>query len=317
MLELLGAFPALWIGAAAALGLAVGSFINVVTHRLPRVWDREQVDGVAEWAEVTAAQVDSAFARVPVGARAALGDALNTIASNARTVLAALPQDTLSRPRSRCPSCGHAITWWQNVPVLSYLALRGRCVACGAPIGIRYPVVELACGVVAALIAAKFGPSLAGASALLLFFWLVPLAIIDAETTWLPNSGTLPLLWAGLIVNLVGVWTPLPMAVAGAVAGYLFLAVPAWTIERLRGISQAMGRGDFALMAALGAWFGLASILPVAVFACISALVIALPLLAMGKRDMLSRIPFGPYLALAGVAYVFFGPDLRALAGIG
>lgn len=317
MIELLVAHPALWIGAAAALGLAVGSFINVVTHRLPRVWDRDQVDGVAEWAEVTAAQVVSAFPRAPEGERVVLGEALNTIARNARTVLAALPQETLSRPRSRCPSCGHSIAWWENIPVLSYLVLRGRCSACQASIGIRYPVVELVCGVMAALIALKFGASLAGMSALLLFFWLTPLAIIDAETTWLPNSGTLPLLWAGLIVNLAGVWTTLPMAVSGAVAGYLFLAVPAWTIERLRGIPQAMGRGDFALMAALGAWFGLASILPVAVLACVSALVIALPLLAMGKRDMLSRIPFGPYLALAGVAYVFFGPNLRALAGLG
>lgn len=316
MIGLLAAHSALWIGAAAVLGLVVGSFINVVTHRLPRVWDRDQVDGVAEWAEVTAAQVGTAFPRAPEGERVILSESLKAIARNARTVLAALPRETLSRPRSRCPSCGHSIAWWENIPVLSYLVLRGRCSACQASIGIRYPAVELACGVMSALIALKFGPSLAGMSALLLFFWLTPLAIIDAETTWLPNSGTLPLLWAGLIVNFGGVWTTLPMAVSGAVAGYLFLAVPAWTIERLRGIPQAMGRGDFALMAALGAWFGLASILPVAVLACVSALVIALPLLAVGKRDMLSRIPFGPYLAIAGISYVFFGPNLRALAGI-
>jgi leader peptidase (prepilin peptidase)/N-methyltransferase len=317
MLDLLGAYPALWSGTAVALGLVVGSFINVVTHRLPRVWDRDQVGGVVEWAEVTAGQLELAFPRADPERRARLGAVLAEIAKCAKEVVAALPDESLARPRSRCPACGHAIPWYENVPLASFLMLRGRCSACRSPIGMRYPLVEAFCGVVAGLIAARFGFSLAAATALLLFFWLVPLAIIDAETTWLPNSVTLPLLWAGLAVNLAAVWAPLPHAVAGALGGYLFLAVPAWLFEHLRGIAQAMGRGDFALMAALGAWFGIAAILPIAVLACVAALVVALPLLASGKRDLLARIPFGPYLALAGMGYLFFGATLRGWAGLG
>ena len=317
MLELLRTQPAVFVGVLFALGLCVGSFLNVVIHRLPRMWDRDQIEGVAEWAEVTGGQADQAFATLPPADRPALRGQLVAIAETFRSLLAALPRETLVTPRSRCGMCGHRISACQNIPVLSFIWLRGRCSACAAAIGLRYPAIELLCGAVAALIAGKFGVTPVAAAALLLFFWLVPLAVIDAETTWLPNSCTLPLLWLGLILNIFGLFAPVGEAVAGAVAGYLFLAIPAWSYEWLRKIPQAMGRGDFTLMAALGAWFGVFAVLPIVMIATVVGLVVALPLLAAGKRDLLSRISFGPYLAGAGMGYLFFGVAMVRWIDIG
>ena len=317
MLEIFRSQPALLIFVAGLVGLIVGSFINVVIHRLPRAWNRDYVDGVAEWAEVEQANVDRSFAATPAPARQALATHLDTIARSSRAVLQAIPDETLWRPRSRCPACGHGITAAQNVPLASFLLLGGKCAACKTPISLRYPLIELACGLLAALIAAKFGMSYQAGAALVLVFWLAPLAMIDADTTWLPNSCTLPLLWLGLLLNLFGVFVPLSSAVGGAVAGYLFLAVPSWAYEWLRKVPQAMGRGDFTLMAALGAWFGLASILPIVLVSSVVALAVALPLLAAGKRDLLTKIPFGPYLACAAVIYLFHGAALARWIDLG
>jgi leader peptidase (prepilin peptidase)/N-methyltransferase len=228
-----------------------------------------------------------------------------------------LPKETVVKPRSRCPSCGHGITALENIPVASYLALRGKCSACKAPIGIRYPVVEAFSGLMAGAIAWKFGPTVQCAGALLLFFWLLPLALIDAETTYLANETTLPLLWIGLIFNVFGVFAPLGEAVVGAVVGYLFLAIPAFTMEWLRNMdTTAMGRGDFVLMAVAGAWFGWTAILPVVLLSSCVGVAVYLPMRAAGLRDKASRIPFGPYIAGATAAYLFAGAWLKDFIGL-
>jgi leader peptidase (prepilin peptidase) / N-methyltransferase len=169
---------------------------------------------------------------------------------------------------------------------------------------------------VAAAIAWRFGVSVQTAAALLLFFWLVPLAMIDADTSLLPNSCTLPLLWAGLGFNLFAVFVPLPEAVTGAIAGYLFLAIPSWIYEWLKKVPEAMGRGDFTLMALFGAWFGWSAILPIVLLSSCVALAVCLPLMLAGKRDLLSKIPFGPYIAGAGMIYLFFGAALKEVISL-
>lgn len=311
MLEIFHTYPWTLAIVAGAFGLAIGSFLNVVIHRLPAAWDREQIEGMAEWSEMAADNLDNSLSRAAPEERAALRAGLAESAALFRRIRGHLPRETLARPRSRCPSCGHQITALENVPVLSYVALRGRCSACKTPISPRYPLIEAFCGLTAAAIAWKFGVSPQTPAALLLFFWLVPLAMIDADTTLLPNSGTLPLLWVGLLCNLFGLFSPLPEAVLGAAVGYLFLAIPSWIYEALKKIPEAMGRGDFTLMALFGAWFGWSAILPVVLLSSCVALAVSLPLMAVGKRDLLSRIPFGPYIAGAGVIYLFFGAVLK------
>ena len=316
MLEIFHTYPWSLVVLTGALGLAIGSFLNVVIHRLPASWDREQIEGIADWSEMAADNLDHSLPKATPEERAALRAGLTGSAVLFRRVRGHLPHETIVRPRSRCPSCGHQITAIENVPVLSYLALRGRCSACKAPISLRYPLIEAFCGLTAAAIAWKFGVSLQTPAALLLFFWLVPLAMIDADTSLLPNSGTLPLLWAGLLFNVFGLFEPLPEAVLGAIVGYLFLAIPSWIYEMLKRIPEAMGRGDFTLMALFGAWFGWPAILPVVLLSSCVAVAVSLPLMAMGKRDLLSKIPFGPYIAGAGMIYLFFGPALKEVISL-
>jgi len=317
MFEVFHTLPWLFIALTALFGLCFGSFSNVVIHRLPASWDRALTASVIDWAELAANEPEQSLPRVPADQRAAFKPRLLDMAALLRQILGYLPDETLMRPRSRCPSCGHAITAAENIPVLSYLLLRGKCSACKTPISLRYPAVEAGCGLIAGAIAWKFGVTPQYLAALLLFFWLVPLALIDADTTYLDNSSTLPLLWAGLIVNAFGVFAPLADAVGGAVLGYLFLAIPAWTFEALRKMpGHAMGRGDFVLMAVLGAWFGWSAILPIVLLSSCVGVAVSVPLLAAGKRDLLSKIPFGPYIAGAGVAYLFFGPWLKDYIGL-
>jgi len=317
MLELFHQLPWLFVGVAALVGLCVGSFSNVVIHRLPVSWDRELTASVVEWADLAIAQPELGLPRVPPGERAGFKPRLEDMAAMLRQLMGYLPKETISKPRSRCPTCGHGITALENIPVLSYVALRGKCSSCKTPISPRYPLIEVFCGLMAGLIAWRFGPTAQGAGALLLFFWLLPLALIDAETTWLPNQVTLPLLWAGLLLNAFKVFAPLEEAVIGTVIGYLFLAIPAFTMEWLRKMdTNAMGRGDFVLMALAGAWFGWSAILPVALLSSCVGVAVYVPMRMAGLRDQASKIPFGPYIAGATIAYLFFGAWLKEYLGL-
>jgi len=273
IIEVLRTSP-FWLGVAMVIfGLCVGSFLNVVIHRLPRMME-------AQWrAECAALE----------GREAPKAEPYN-----------------LFTPRSRCPSCGAGITAWQNVPVVSWLALRGKCASCKAPISARYPAVEILAAVLAVLAAWRFGYSLALAFALAYVWALAALTFIDFDTQLLPDDITLPLLWLGLIANSFGLFTDLRSAVAGAVGGYMVLWLVYWAF-RLIARKEGMGYGDFKLLAAIGAWTGW-QVLPfvIIVSAGVGAILGSLALW-LSRKGADTRIPFGPYLALGGIAGLVWG----------
>lgn len=268
--------PALFAGLVFLLGLLVGSFLNVVIHRLPRMME-------TEW------QVQCAELR---------GE---TIPEPGRYNLAV--------PRSACPACGHVITALENIPVLSWILLRGRCSACGTAISVRYPLVEMLTGLLSAAVAWKWGLSMETLGALLLAWMLIALAFIDLDTTLLPDSLTLPLLWLGLLFNLGGVFANVGDAVLGAVVGYLVLWSVYWLFKWVTG-KEGMGFGDFKLLAAIGAWLGW-QMLPVTLL--LSSVVgagVGIAMVVFTRHDRQVPIPFGPYLAGGGLVALFFGADL-------
>ena len=276
MIELLRSEPAVFTSLMFVLGLLVGSFLNVVIYRLPKMLE-------SDW------QLQCAELR---------GD-----------VVAAPAVYNLWMPRSACPNCGHPISALENIPVISWLALRGRCRDCGTAIGLRYPTVELLAALLAAALAWKYGPNLMLAGSLILLWALVVLAFIDLDTTLLPDTLTLPLLWLGLLFNLFGTFTTLQSAVIGAMAGYLSLWLVYWAFKLVTG-KEGMGYGDFKLLAAIGAWLGW-ELLPVTIL--LSSLVGALAgllMIALVRHDRRIPIPFGPYLAGGGMVALFFGADL-------
>ncbi len=276
MIALLQAEAALFAGLVFVLGLLVGSFLNVVIHRLPKMME-------AEW------QAQCAELR---------GETVPEI-----------PRYNLWTPRSACPHCGHAITALENIPVLSWLWLRGRCSGCGAPISVRYPLVELLTAALSAAVAWKWGASVETAGALLLVWTLVALAFIDLDTTLLPDSLTLPLVWLGLLFNLGGHFASLPDAVIGAIAGYLVLWSVYWLFKLVTG-KEGMGFGDFKLLAALGAWLGW-QLLPITILlSSVVGAAVGIAMILLIKHDRRVPIPFGPYLAGGGVVALFFGADL-------
>lgn len=274
------AYPGLAVASALLLGLLVGSFINVVILRLPR---RMQW----QW------EVDS---------RELLGLPADT------ATLAAEPPGIVVR-RSHCPKCGHQLAWWENVPLLSYAILRGRCRACGTPISWQYPAVELFTGVLFALVIWRFGVGVEGAAALVFTGVLIAASGIDLRTTLLPDSLTLPLLWIGLLLSVVPVFVPPTDAILGAAVGYLSLWSVYWAFKLLTG-KEGMGYGDFKLLAAIGAWTGLSAILPVLLISSLVGAVIGSLWLAIKGRDRATPIPFGPYLAIAGFIQFFWGESL-------
>jgi len=254
-------------------GLCVGSFLNVVIYRLPKMME-------AQWQAECAALA---------GKDPQPAEVFNLV-----------------HPRSRCPGCGKQITALQNIPVASWLYLGGKCANCKTPISLRYPAVEVAAALLAALMAWRFGYSGALAGALVFAWALLALTFIDLDTQLLPDDITLPLLWAGLIANTFGAFTDLRSAVLGAVGGYLLLWLVYWGFKLLAK-KEGMGYGDFKLLAALGAWLGW-QVLPfvVLVSAGVGAIVGGIALW-LSKRGMETRIPFGPYLALGGLAGLMVG----------
>ncbi|QEL56582.1 prepilin peptidase [Chromobacterium paludis] len=289
---LLATHPAWLVGVALVFGLMVGSFLNVVIHRLPRMLEdeflSESVDYLAD------------CERMP---------ALRLAAEAAAAALEARPSYNLWRPASHCPSCQAPVRAWQNIPVLSFVLLRGRCGHCGAAIRARYPLVELLCGAAFGVLAWRFGWSMPLLGAMALTATLLALTFIDLDTLLLPDSLTLPLLWAGLLFNLYTGWVPLSSVVLGAALGYVSL----WLVYKLFKLAtgkEGMGYGDFKLLAALGAWLGW-SMLPLIVL--LSSLVGALCGVAMVLASRAGRgqaIPFGPYLAAAGWIALVWGPQI-------
>jgi len=283
--------------ACALLGLTVGSFLNVVIHRLPRMlernWQSEAIQMIAEY--------------LP----ASLRESLESWRREAATETP-VGHYNLATPRSSCPHCGHFITALENIPLLSYAALRGRCSHCKAPISARYPFVELLTGVLSASVAWHFGYSLACAGALIFVWCVVALCFIDLDTMLLPDDITLPLLWLGLLFNVDGIFTALPNAVIGAAAGYLVLWSIYWLFKFATG-KEGMGYGDFKLLAAIGAWLGW-QVLPVVILlSSLVGAIVGISLMVFAKHGREMPIPFGPYLAAAGVLALFFGKPLSVL----
>lgn len=269
--------PMVDAGFAGVLGLLVGSFLNVVIYRLPQMLERQWA---AECAELTGKPPEKEAAEI-----------------------------SLVRPRSRCRQCGHMIRWYENVPVLSYLMLRGKCSACATPIGLRYPAVELATAALFFFAVWHWGATPAAAAWGGFSAAIVALALIDWDTTLLPDDITLPLLWAGLIVAALR-WTELALSQAlwGAVAGYVSLWLIYKAFKLLTG-KEGMGYGDFKLFAALGAWFGWQALVPIILMASVIGAVIGIAMkLSSGLREG-GYVPFGPFLAGAGLTAMIFGPS--------
>ena len=292
--------PAVLPWVALAFGLCVGSFLNVVIHRLPRMLERE-------W-RAQCAELATAAAR----AKAADGAGKTPPASQTPALSVRAADEapySLWTPRSSCPSCGRRIPASQNIPLLSWVLLRGKCAACGARISVRYPVVELAGGIVAAYAAVRFGPTLAALGAMLFCWSLIALAAVDLDTQMLPDDITLPLLWAGLAFNLDATFARLGPAVIGAIAGYLALWSVYWAFKLLTG-KEGMGYGDFKLLAAIGAWLGWQMLPLVILLASIVGTVVGIALIAFAGHARERPIPFGPYLAAAGAVALFWGADI-------
>lgn len=261
---------------AAIIGLLIGSFLNVVIHRIPKMMQRESDNYVA---------VESGK------------DLVHTDPYN------------LMLPRSACPQCGHQITALENIPVLSYLFIAGKCTGCKAPISARYPMVEMLTGVLSGYMVWHFGSGITGLASLLFVWLLIAMTFIDADTQLLPDDLTYLLLWSGLLINLNGSFTSLPSAVIGAAAGYLSLWSIYWLFKLATG-KEGMGYGDFKLLAALGAWMGW-SMLPIIIL--LSSLVgalVGISLMLLTKMSKNKPIPFGPYLAAAGLIALLWGQQL-------
>ncbi|HCA26914.1 MAG TPA: prepilin peptidase [Betaproteobacteria bacterium] len=279
-LSLLQDSRAAFAAVAAVLGLLIGSFLNVVIYRLPKMLARDWQAHCAALAGALPAAAEKPF---------------NLIA-----------------PRSTCPACGAPIAAWQNIPLLSFIGLRGRCAHCRAPIGLRYPTVEALSGLLSGYIAWRFGFGAQAAWAMVFGWTLIALAFIDLDTQLLPDSMTQPLIWLGLLVNLFGVFAPLPAALIGAAGGYLSLWTVYWLFKLVTG-KEGMGYGDFKLLAAIGAWLGW-QLLPLTLL--LSSLVgaaIGIVLIVWGRHRRETPIPFGPYLAGGGLIALLRGHDLSRL----
>src|SRR6266513_1323921 len=272
--------PLVAVSIGGIVGLCVGSFLNVVVHRLPKMLDR---GWRAQCAELSGEPPPE------------------------------LPPYNLITPRSQCPACGHRIAAFENIPVLSFLFLRGRCSACAAPISARYPFIELLTGALTIAAVVRFGVTPTAAAACLLIWSLIALTFIDFDTQLLPDSITLPLLWGGLLANISGLVPGVSLrdAVVGAVAGYVSLWTIYWLFKLIRG-KEGMGYGDFKLLAALGAWLGWQMLPLIVLLSSVVGAAIGISLVVFKGRDHQIPLAFGPYLAIAGGIALFFGKPLVA-----
>lgn len=266
----------LFITISVIFGLLVGSFLNVVIYRMPKIIEREWHNNCLELQGL----------EIPEQ-----------------------PKFSISKPRSACPHCGHKITALENIPVISYLFLRGKCSSCQAKISPRYPLIEALTGLLIGLVSWKFGYSSLTLFAWLFTFALIALTFIDFDTQLLPDDITLPLLWLGLFVNLNSGFTDLKSAVIGAIAGYLILWSIYWVFKLVTG-KEGMGYGDFKLLAAIGAWFGWQLLPAVILLSSIVGVIIGVGLIIYAKRGREVPMPFGPFLALGGIAALFYGQQL-------
>ena len=279
MIELLVAERWLLLLVACVLGALVGSFLNVVIYRLPMMMERA-------WEDEIAAAQDK-----PVSER---------------------ERFNLVLPRSRCGNCGHVITALENIPVISWFALRGKCSACGTRISARYPFVEIVTALLFFACAWMFGPTLLCVAAMAFCAVLVALTGIDLDAQLLPDQLTLPLLWLGLLLNIGGLFARLPDAVIGAAAGYLVLWSVYWLFKLATG-REGMGYGDFKLLGALGAWFGWQALPMLLLVSAVVGSVIGIAILVVQKKGRHTAMAFGPYLALAGLITLFFGAQIQQL----
>lgn len=267
---------AAFITISVVLGLMVGSFLNVVIHRLPKMME-------SEWHN-------------------------NCLELQGKDVAEA-PKYNIVTPRSACPHCGHKISALENIPVISYLFLRGKCKGCKAHISVRYPLIEALTGILIGFVSWKFGYTGTTLFAWVFTFALITLTFIDFDTQLLPDDITLPLLWLGLLFNLNGGFTDLKSAVIGAVAGYLILWSIYWLFKLVTG-KEGMGYGDFKLLAAIGAWFGWQLLPAVILLSSVLGAAIGIGLIVLAKRGREVPMPFGPFLAIGGIAALFLGQQL-------
>jgi leader peptidase (prepilin peptidase)/N-methyltransferase len=280
--SLLFAAPAsLWPTVAAAIfGLLIGSFLNVVIYRIPKMMQRESDNYVAQESGKELPHTD---------------------------------RFNLMVPRSACPHCGHQITALENIPVISWLVLRGKCSSCKAPISPRYPAIEIVTGLLSAALVWHFGSGPMGLATLVFGWLLVAMTMIDYDTQLLPDDLTYPLLWLGLLVNLDGMLVPLRDAVIGAAAGYLVLWSIYWLFKLATG-KEGMGYGDFKLLAALGAWLGWAMLPTIILLSSVVGAIVGISLIVFAKRGRDKPIPFGPYLAAAGLIALLYGTPISRYA---
>jgi leader peptidase (prepilin peptidase) / N-methyltransferase len=278
IVNLFAGYPAAFPWSAGLFGLAIGSFLNVVIHRLPVMLERQ-------WRNQCQELINPNQPPTP------------------------MERFDLAAPGSRCPDCGHAITALENIPVLSFLWLRGKCSACGKKISRRYPFVEVLTGCLSALVAWRFGFTIASLAALALTWSLIALTFIDFDRQLLPDDITLPLLWTGLLLNIFSVFTALSSAVIGAIAGYVSL----WLVYQLFKLAtgkEGMGYGDFKLFAALGAWLGWQSLPLIILLASLVGAVVGITFILFLGHDRRVPIPFGPFLCVAGGIALLWGEPL-------
>jgi len=275
-LSILQDSPVFFVSCTTILGLMIGSFLNVVIYRLPEMMKRNWLQQCAELQ----------------------GEAIQT-----------LPEFNLFAPRSTCMHCGHKITAWENIPVISYLFLRGRCSQCHASISPRYPVVEAATAIISGFVAWHFGYGFVALAALIFVWSLIALAAIDLDTQLLPDDITLPLLWIGLLVNINHGFTDIQSAVIGAIAGYLSLWSIYWCFKLITG-KEGMGYGDFKLLAAIGAWLGWSMLPLVILSSSLVGALVGMGLILTAKLNKNIPIPFGPYLVGGALIALFWGEQL-------